>query len=46
MDGKNGKKKNWMALLVAYARWVSTMADVGGRVREGKPPILWSKFWT
>ena len=22
------------------------MADVGGRIREGKPPKLWSKFWT
>ena len=33
-----------MALLVAQGGWVSTMADVGGRVREGKPPKLWSNF--
>ena len=46
MDGKKRGKKKWNPLLVAYARWVSTMANVGGRVREGKPPKLWSKFWT
>ena len=28
----------------ADAAWVGTMADVGGRVREGKPPKLWSNF--
>ena len=33
-----------MALLVPGGRWVGTMADVGGRVREGKPPKLWSKL--
>ena len=30
--------------LVAQGGWVGTMADVGGRVREGKPPKLWSKL--
>ena len=34
----------WMPQVVEYAGWVSTMADVGGRVREGKPPKLWSNF--
>ena len=34
----------WPPPMVAYAGWVSTMADVGGRVREGKPPKLWSNF--
>ena len=32
--------------MVAQGRWVGTMADVGGRVREGKPPKLWSKLGT
>ena len=30
---------------VSDGGWVGTMADVGGRVREGKPPKLWSKLW-
>ena len=33
-----------MPQVVAQGGWVSTMADVGGRVREGKPPKLWSNF--
>ena len=38
------EKKKWNPQLVSDAGWVSTMADVGGRVREGKPPKLWSNF--
>ena len=41
MDGKKRKKKE---LTAADARRVGTMANVGGRVREGKPPKLWSNF--
>ena len=33
-----------MPQVVAQGGWVGTMADVGGRVREGKPPKLWSNF--
>ena len=33
-----------MPQLVARGGWVGTTADVGGRVREGKPPKLWSNF--
>ena len=25
-------------------KWAGTMCNVGGRVREGKPPKLWSNF--
>ena len=45
MDGKKTEKKE-LDELVAQGRWVGTMADVGGRVREGKPPKLWSKLGT
>ena len=34
---EKNKKKNWMHQVVAQGGWVGTMADVGGRVREGKP---------
>ena len=25
-------------------KWAGTMCNVGGRIREGKPPKLWSNF--
>ena len=33
-----------MPQVVSQGGWVGTMADVGGRVREGKPPKLWFSF--
>ena len=41
---KNRKKKELEPARWRWGSWVGTMADVGGRVREGKPPKLWSNF--
>ena len=46
MDGKKRKKKELDASGGGTRRVAGTMYNVGGRVREGKPPKLWSKFWT
>ena len=46
MDGKKRKKKELDGAPGRSGSVADTMYNVGGRVREGKPPKLWSKFWT
>ena len=38
------KKRKIKRIGWRWGSWVGTMADIGGRVREGKPPKLWSNF--
>ena len=44
MDGKKRKKKDVDASGGLTREVAGTMCKVGGRVREGKPPKLWSNF--
>ena len=44
MDGKKPKKKELDGTPGRIRRVAGTLYIVGGRVREGKPPKLWSNF--
>ena len=44
MDGKKRKKKELDVSRGLRREVAGTMCNVGGRVREGKPPKLWSSF--